>query len=219
VDVHSVPYLLVVKSLSFNSAAFEAVFVLFAYTPIEVGGLGFSTSQIGYSLAIAGSLACSLQLFITPTLLRRFSCAKMYHICMSFWFLPFVILPFLNLILRNGRDQFGEILPHARAIVWSGIMLVMLLSRSLCLAYSFSMILAKEGAPNPSSLGITNGVVQMSMCLARTFSPAISNSVFAASVDSKILGGHLWVVLLAGIACIGALASARITKQCDARKY
>lgn len=81
------------------------------------------------------------------------------------------------------------------------------------------MILAKEGAPNPSSLGITNGVVQMSMCLARTFSPAISNSVFAASVDSKILGGHLWVVLLAGIACTGALASARIAKQCDARKY
>jgi hypothetical protein len=77
----------------------------------------------------------------------------------------------------------------------------------------------KEGAPNPSSLGITNGVVQMSMCLARTFSPAIANSTFAASVDSKILGGQLWVVLLAGIACIGSLASVRIMKECDAKKY
>ena len=29
-------------ALSFVSTAFDAVFVLFAYTPVEVGGLGFS---------------------------------------------------------------------------------------------------------------------------------------------------------------------------------
>lgn len=81
------------------------------------------------------------------------------------------------------------------------------------------MVLAKEGAPNPSSLGATNGLVQMSMCLARTISPAFSNSTFAVSVECKILGGNLWVVILAGIACLGSLASARIAKENKARKY
>lgn len=81
------------------------------------------------------------------------------------------------------------------------------------------MVLAKEGAPNPSSLGATNGLVQMSMCLARTLSPAFSTSTFAASVDYKILGGNLWVVLLAGIACLGSLSSARLVNQSNAKKY
>lgn len=81
------------------------------------------------------------------------------------------------------------------------------------------MILAKEGAPNPSSLGATNGLVQMSMCLARTVSPAFSNSTFAASIDSGILGGNLWVVILAGTACLGSLASARIAKESGAKKH
>jgi hypothetical protein len=80
------------------------------------------------------------------------------------------------------------------------------------------MVLAKEGSPNPSSLGATNGLVQMSMCLARTFSPAFSNSTFALSIDSKILGGNLWVVILAGVACLGSLASARIAKESAAKK-
>ena len=81
---------------------------------------------------------------------------------------------------------------------------------------SLGVILAKEGAPNPASLGLANGVVLMAMCVARIASPAIANSVFAASVNTNILGGHLWVVLLAGIACLGSLSSARIVKESDA---
>jgi len=79
-------------------------------------------------------------------------------------------------------------------------------------ALSFNIVLAKEGAPNPSSLGATNGLIQMSMSLARIFSPAFSSSTFAASVKTNILGGNLWAVVLAAIACLGSLASARIAK-------
>lgn len=81
------------------------------------------------------------------------------------------------------------------------------------------MILAKEGAPNPSSLGATNGLVQMSMSLARAISPAFSNSAFAVSVENNFLGGNLWVVVLAGIACLGSLTSTKIAKEGCARKY
>ena len=53
------------------------------------------------------------------------------------------------------------------------------------------MIIAKEGIPNPSSLGATNGLIQMSMSLAGAVSPAFSNSTFAVSVEHNILGGYL----------------------------
>ena len=85
-------------------------------------------------------------------------------------------------------------------------------------ARSFSIILAKEQAPNSSSLGATNGLIQMSMSLARSISPAFADSAFAASIEGNLLGGHLWVVLLAGISCIGSLASAKVVKHC-AKKY
>ena len=39
----------------------------------------------------------------------------MYYICIPSWFLPFAILPSLNLTLR---EKFGEALPHARTMVW-----------------------------------------------------------------------------------------------------
>jgi len=81
------------------------------------------------------------------------------------------------------------------------------------------MVLAKEGAPNPASLGATNSLVQMAMCFARTISPAFSNSAFAISTESNILGGYLWVVVLAGIAYLGSLTSVRIAKDGSARKY
>lgn len=79
------------------------------------------------------------------------------------------------------------------------------------------MILAKEGAPSPSSLGTTNGLVQISMSLARAFGPAFANSTFAISVESGALGGNLWVVVLGGIACLGSLASARVVKESGAK--
>ncbi|KAF9791178.1 MFS general substrate transporter [Thelephora terrestris] len=205
-------------ALAFVSSAFDTVFVLFAYTPIDVGGLSFDASQIGYALSIAGFAYCFAQLVIAPILLQRFNCAKMYHVCMAFWFLPYAILPFLNFILRHGRDESGEVLPQARAMVWSGIVVAMFVSRVASLAFGFSIILAKEQAPNPSSLGATNGLIQMSMSLARSISPAFADSAFAASVEGNILGGHMWVILLAGISCVGSLASARVVKDC-ARKY
>ena len=67
-------------------------------------------------------------------------------------------------------------------------------------------------------MGATNGLVQMSMCLARALSPAFSSSTFAVSIDSKILGGNMWVVVLAGVACLGSLASARIVKESGTKK-
>jgi len=104
-------------------------------------------------------------------------------------------------------------------MVWSGIILVMFVAQLTCLAFGFSMILAKERAPTPSSLGATNGLVQMSMSFARAVSPVFSNSTFVASIENKILGGNMWVVVLVGIAYLGSLASARIAKEGCVRKY
>ncbi|KAF8078099.1 major facilitator superfamily domain-containing protein [Lyophyllum atratum] len=198
-------------ALCFIATAFDVVFVLFCYSPVETGGLAFSASQIGYSLAIAGAISAAIQLLFLPTLLRRFEITKLYTFCISLWPFTFAALPFLNLLARGSLDATtGSIDAGTHAKIWIGIALILGTSRVGCLAYSVSMILVKEHAPNPSSLGSTNGLVQFSMCLGRAFAPAFVSSAFALSVDKNLLGGNLWVVVMAVICCLASYTARSI---------
>ncbi|KAF5386762.1 hypothetical protein D9615_001646 [Tricholomella constricta] len=157
---------------------FDVVFVLFCYSPVETGGLAFSATQIGYSLAVAGAISAGIQLLFMPTLLRTFEITKLYTFCMSLWPITFAALPFLNLLARSGLDAAtGTIDSESLGTIWIGIAFV---------------------------LGSTNGLVQFAMCLARAFAPAFVSSAFALSVDLKFLGGHLWVVVMVTICFLGS---------------
>lgn len=138
-------------ALCFIATAFDAVFVLFCYTPIDAGGLSFEvrsfkhpselhritlilqTSQIGYALAIAGTSSIIIQLTIFPSLLRKFSHAKLYNFFMLLWPFAFVALPLLHFTISSGSGSTNH---HRLALVWIEIVMVMALSRFGCLAYS-----------------------------------------------------------------------------------
>lgn len=144
-------------ALCFIATAFDVVFVLFCYSPIETGGLAFSVrdhlclpflnyvntcgslqaSQIGYSLAVAGTISAAIQLLFLPTLLRTFDIAKMYNFCMLLWPLTFAALPLLNHIARGGLDKVTNTMdPQTMSLLWTGIAFVLACSRVGCLAYS-----------------------------------------------------------------------------------
>ncbi|OBZ75636.1 hypothetical protein A0H81_04450 [Grifola frondosa] len=199
-------------ALSFITTGFDVTFVLFCYSPIENGGLAFTASQIGYSLATSGAIAACLQLFCMPYLLRRFDHAKMYNFCMSLWPYCFVLLPGLNLIARTGVDEAtGALRPATQAMVWLGIACLLTVTRIACLAFSVSMILVKDSAPDPSSLGTTNGIAQFAMCFARSFSPAFASSLFAFSNGFDfILLRYMWVLVMTMICFLGTTLSRRI---------
>ncbi|KAI0079970.1 MFS general substrate transporter [Panus rudis PR-1116 ss-1] len=204
--------------LSFINTAFDVIFVLFCYSPIESGGLAFTAAEIGYSLATSGVASACLQLFFMPYLLRRFDHAKMYNFCMGIWPYCYVLLPGLNLIARSGLDLqatdvtlSARVDPATKALLWVGIGIILTLARSAGLAFSVSMILVKDSAPDPGSLGATNGLAQFAMCLARAFSPAFASSLFALSAGSNFLPfRYLWVAVMAGISLFGTSFSRKI---------
>ncbi|KAI9458027.1 MFS general substrate transporter [Russula earlei] len=196
--------------LSFTYTAFDVLFVLFCYSPIESGGLALSAAEIGICLAIAGLISCFIQLFVTPTLLVRCDHVRLYNRCLGLWPYCFLALPLLNAVARIGLPIVDHRLSegtlyltnadrHVQAIVWCGLTALLALSRLACLAFALSMILVKESAPTPDSLGVTNGLVMFAMCLTRSFCPALASSLFASLASSKILCGYLWVVIMATI--------------------
>ncbi|KAF8654091.1 hypothetical protein AX16_003624 [Volvariella volvacea WC 439] len=198
-------------ALCFIATAFDVVFVLFCYTPIPSGGLGFDAQKIGYSLATAGTISACIQLFLMPTLLRTFDVVKFYNFCMALWPISFVSLPLLNIIIRTGYDEVtGTVNPHAIPIVWSGIAALLVCSRVSLLAYSLNMILAKKNAPHPGALGATNGLIQLAMCISRAVSPAFVSSAFAMSIKNNIAGGYMWVFIMVLICFLGRSLSKRI---------
>ncbi|KZT11407.1 MFS general substrate transporter [Laetiporus sulphureus 93-53] len=200
-------------ALSFLNTGFDVTFVLFSYSAIERGGLNFETHQIGYALAMSGAASVLLQLFFMPYLLRRFDHARMYNACMALWPFCYVLMPGLNLIARAGTADGVVMNAGAKAMVWVGIAGLLGLARTACLAYSVSMILVKEAAPDPSSLGATNGLCQFFMCFARSFSPAFVSSLFAFSNGFDfVLLHYLWVLVMVIISFLGTTLSRRIAE-------
>ena len=58
-------------------------------------------------------------------------------------------------------------------------------------------IFLNTSAPNPHSLGATNGLSQTTVSIARAIGPALSTSLFSFSVEKNILGGFAVYVAFA----------------------
>ncbi|KAJ7043197.1 major facilitator superfamily domain-containing protein [Mycena alexandri] len=190
-------------ALNFISTAFDVVFVLFCYTAVESGGLAFTATQIGYSLAISGIISCGMQILLLPILLRKMAATKLYNNCMVAWAITFMSLPLLNLLARCG--------PNESLWLWCGVVAVLFSSRLAWLAFSISMILVRRHTPNPTALGSTNGLVQFAMCVSRAISPTFISSAFALSIENQLVGGHLWVLIMTLFSLAGASLTWRLS--------
>lgn len=110
--------------LSISQVCSDAALVLFLYTPIELGGLGLKSKQIGIYLASIGLTSALLQLLLFPSLQKRFGTKKVFAFAMSFWVSMAALLPICNWIARrglinNGGVDFDEIVSkEARTIVY-----------------------------------------------------------------------------------------------------
>ncbi|KAF9532320.1 major facilitator superfamily domain-containing protein [Crepidotus variabilis] len=201
-------------ALSFLSTAFDVLFVLFCYSPVLLGGLAFSPSEIGFALSTSGFLAALLQVFFMPMVLNRVDHAKLYHFSMKLWPYVFLSLPLLNVIARLGLDEeTGRLTPRTVQVLWVSIALMLSVFRLAVIAYSVNMLLVKKYVPSPASLGSTIGLIQFSICAARAIAPAVASSIFAFSASTGLLGGYLWVPVLTTFAFMGSLFSKNIVKE------
>ncbi|KAB5593958.1 membrane protein [Ceratobasidium theobromae] len=123
--------------LSFLAESFVVVFVLFAYTEIQYGGLGFQPAEIGFVLTTAGIISFALQILVLPYLLRQCKPAKVFETCMMLWPIGYAIPPILNGIARISSNNGEQPLSiQASAIIWVGIWTVQLLTKFACMAYA-----------------------------------------------------------------------------------
>ncbi|PPQ70882.1 putative Psilocybin Transporter (PsiT) [Gymnopilus dilepis] len=198
--------------LMFLYTSFDVLFSLYCFTAVEDGGVGLPPNKIGYAFSVAGCIAMLMQLCITPWVLRTFDKAKVYNFCMCTFPVVFCLMGCLNPIARAGYDEASQSFrPATTSLLYATIAVLLLLARVCVMAFPISMILIKQNA-SKHSLASANGLVQVSMTIARAVCPTLSSSIFAYSTSHNILGGHFWVVIMMAISMAGIWQSTNIAR-------
>ncbi|KAF8707950.1 MFS general substrate transporter, partial [Rhizoctonia solani] len=179
--------------MCFASEMVFSIFPLFAYTPIASGGLGMSEAKIGSEMAVRSIVQVTLMLGYSK-LIRKIGKLRIYQLAMVAWIITILCFPVLNWAVRahslGAESMLFEGCLFAFYVIWS--------IGGFCWVASASLV--NDVAPSAEALSLTTGISQMTLVFPQAVSPALGNSLFAASVHQDILGGHLvWVVMLAMI--------------------
>ncbi|EUC66729.1 MFS general substrate transporter, putative [Rhizoctonia solani AG-3 Rhs1AP] len=164
-----------------------SVYPLFAFTPIASGGLGMSEGEIGAQMSVRAVVHILIML-VYSKVNRALGTLRLYQVTMVFWSLVVLGFPFLHRV----ASQTG-----IKSVVFNAAQFVFFLTWSVCgFAWVCMGSMVNDASPSAEALSLINGISQMSIVLPQAISPALANSLFAASVEKHILGGNLvWVLL------------------------
>ncbi|KAF3005050.1 hypothetical protein E8E13_009358 [Curvularia kusanoi] len=207
--------LLSVAIFDLHMGAFSGLWIIFLSTPRATavnaikttaihftGGLSFSPSLLGSSLAILGVVGLTLQILLYPWANTRFGLMRCFRYSLMLFPLAYFLAPYLALLPSNTAPPQ----PASGFLVWAGISLVLTLQVSArTFALPASIILVNNASPHPSVLGTIHGVGQSVSSTMRTLGPVAGGYWFGLGLKKEMVGLGWWAV--AGISAFGCLAS------------
>ncbi|KZV92455.1 MFS general substrate transporter [Exidia glandulosa HHB12029] len=173
---------------------YTALIPVFYFTPIELGGFGFTPAQISGFIALAGASQAIWLLFFFPPLQKRYGTGNVLRGCATMYPIAFAVIPVFNVLLREGKVK----LFWATAPAW------MALLSGLSMIFAGVQLALNDISPGPHAFGTLNGIALSLSSGVRAISPASITSLYAYGVKHQILKGHLaWVVMVAIAAGFG----------------
>jgi len=175
--------------MAFISEMFFALYPLFAFTPIQSGGLGKSEREIGIHMAMRSINNLVIMLLYTP-FQRRFGTINLHRTAMVLWPISVVFFPLMNAVARQnlGGNLLLNTVIGLFFTTWS----------FGCLAWTGSNVIVNDAAPSAEAIASVIGLSQMATNFPLALAPAFTTSLFAYSIKSDVLGlgGHLiWIVM------------------------
>lgn len=206
--------------LAFTQITFQETYVLWCQTDRKYGGLSWSSAEVGTSLAMAGVLLLIFQMIIFPMMSAKYGYRRLY-----FWsWLVSVPLFFVTAFMADIRERIlaGQHSEHAAdAALWTLTALHHLV-RVACQTFAFTSIMIMiNNSATPETLGVVNGIGQMSASGIRAVGPALGGLMWQYSLKSELawpLNYHFVFVVLTLVSIFGAFAASIIPKSCDRRR-
>ncbi|CAE6457520.1 unnamed protein product [Rhizoctonia solani] len=192
--------------MCFASEMLFSVYPLFAFTPITSGGLGMNEGQIGTQMSVR-AVVHILMMLVYSKVNRALGTVRLYQVTMAFWSLVVLGFPFLHWVAS---------LTGIKSVLFNTAQFIFFLAWSVCgFAWVCMGTMVNDASPSAEALSLINGISQISIVLPQAISPALANSLFAASVDKHLLGGNLVWVLLFVFTCLAFLHSLTLQEHED----
>ncbi|KAH8924415.1 MFS general substrate transporter [Atractiella rhizophila] len=183
--------------LAFQVICLQSLLTLFCYTPVLIGGLGFTVSDIGKALSFLGFCSMLNQFFIFPKLQRALGTLRLYRSAMLVYPIVFALFPVCNAVARAHYTPPPPENNEYKRYVWPTLGTLLGLRVFADLVWASLLIMVNDASPSRSLLGSLNGVTQSAASLGRGLGPMSATSLFALSIDYNLLGGKLiWYAMI-----------------------
>ena len=162
------------------------------------GGLGLSTHDVGVIMSINGIIALFVQGVVFPLAASWLGIWKIFMVVTVLHPIAYFIVPYLVLLPHN--------------LVLPGIYICLTVRDLLSiLAYPVLLILIKEAAPSPSSLGRINGLAASTGAGCRTIASPLAGLLYSVGIQMDFTAIAWWASAL--IAILGAAQAFAIPQQ------
>ncbi|KAG8950189.1 hypothetical protein FRC03_012946 [Tulasnella sp. 419] len=200
------------------TASVNALFVLWLFTPVTKGGIGFTTAEIGLALSWLGISGTFVNLIVFPPFQRKMGTITIYRACFVMQTIIVMLFPTIRLIAlaECGISEpriADEVVPSSPGMVTKATVGLMVLLKSFGgMIFACNMILVNSASPSRSNLGAVNGLALTIASLIRACAPTIATIFFALSNDPKyhLLDGQFTWIYMLGLAVGGVLTSLRV---------
>ncbi|CAI7669644.1 unnamed protein product [Penicillium discolor] len=170
--------------------AYTAIIPVFWFTPVHLGGYGFTTLQISLMMGLNGAAQAGWLLLVFPPLQKRIGSNGVIRICASMYPFFFLSCPLGNVLLRMGTDA-------SVTAFWIILPITLVIGCGVSMSFTAIQLVLNDVAPSPRFLGTLNALAMTNISALRAFSPALFTSLFALGARTQLFGGHaIWVLMI-----------------------
>lgn len=170
--------------------AYTAIVPVFWFTPIELGGWGFSPLQISLMMGLNGAAQACWLLLVFPPLQHRIGTKGVIRVCAlvyPFFFLTCVVG---SLLLRTGTEASIK-------VFWVFAPLMLALGCGVSMSFTAIQLSLNDISPSPHILGTLNALALTGVSTLRAFCPALFSSLFALGMNTQLANGYaIWMVMI-----------------------
>lgn len=170
--------------------AYTAIIPVFWFTPVSLGGWGFTPLQISLMMGLNGAAQAAWLLLIFPPLQHKVGTKSVIRLCALGYPLFFLSSPIGNVLLRRGTEASVN-------AFWVFAPIMLALGSGVSMSFTAIQLSLNDISPSPRVLGLLNALAMTGISSLRAFCPALFTSLFAIGARTQLAGGHaIWILLL-----------------------
>lgn len=168
--------------------AYTAIIPVFWFTPVYLGGYGFTPLQISMLMGLNGAAQAAWLLLVFPPLQKRIGSNGVIRLCAYAYPFFFLACPAGNVLLRMGTEESVK-------TFWIFLPIALAIGCGVSMSFTAIQLVLNDVSPSPKVLGTLNALALTGVSGLRAFCPALFSTLFALGARTQLAGGYaIWIL-------------------------